>query len=248
MLGKNILHKILTSFTLLTLMCVYSSVSIAASGDNGQITATGKVTVNGQSAVTNSTIVSGSTIATATNSKAVVSLGSKGKVELLPETSVTLKFSDNSIVAMITSGKVRVMNASGISSTVTTNSATVVGDTGQANSFAVDVGCGDTAKCAQTFVETVAGLVTLRSGNSVKQVAAGTDASSGSPSQTGCKPCYRPGSAPPTPTTGIGTGALAAILIAAGGVGVAAFLLSRENNVTTEGNGIVVSPIVPPFP
>ncbi len=244
MLGKNILHKITTSITLFAVMLVYTSVSFAALGDTAQITVTGQVTVNGQKAVSNSTIVSGSTITTGTNSKANISLGTKGKVELLPETSITLKFSENSVIAMITSGKVRVMNSAGISTTVTSKSATVVGDTGQANSFSVDVGCGDTAKCAQTYVETTTGLVTLRSGSTIKQVAAGTDASAGT-SQTGCKPCYRPGSAPPTPVAGIGGGALAAILIAAAGAGVAAFLLSTENEVEQNGGGVVISPVTP---
>lgn len=223
-------------------MSLYSTVTLAA-GDTAVITTSGSVTVNGQPAVSNSTIGSDSTITTGENSSAVISMGSNGKVELLANSSVSLKFSDNSFVVMMTSGKIRVLNSAGISSTVTTKSATVIGDTGQANSYTVDVGCGDIAACTQTFVTTVNGLVTLRNGNTVKQVAAGTDASSGSASQTGCKPCYRPGSAPPTPVLGIGSGALAAILIAAAGVGVAALFLGGDNDVVLDGNGTVVSPI-----
>ncbi len=245
MFGKNILQKFITSFTLLAVMSLYSTVSLAASGDTAVITTTGgAVTVNGQPAVSNSTIGSDSTITTGENSTALISMGSNGKVELMPNSSITLKFSDNSFVAMMASGKVRVMNSAGISSTVTTKSATVVGDTGQANSFTVDVGCGDIAKCSATFVETMNGLVTLRNGNSVKQVAAGADASSGNTSQTGCKPCFRPGSAPETPTLGLSGGAIAAILAAAAGVAVAAFLLAGDNDVRLEGGGVVISPVL----
>jgi hypothetical protein len=243
MFGKNILQKFITTFTLLAVMSLYSTVSLAASGDTAVITTTGNVTINGQPAVSNSTIGSDSTVTTGENSTALISMGSNGKVELMPNSSITLKFSDNSFVAMLASGKIRIMNSAGISSTVTTKSATVVGDTGQANSFTVDVGCGDITTCSATFVETMNGLVTLRSGNSVKQVAAGADASAGNTSQTGCKPCFRPGSAPATPTLGLSGGAIAAILAAVAGVGIAAFLIGGNNNVRLEGGGVVISPV-----
>lgn len=246
MLGKNILQKLMTSFTLLAVMSLYTTVSLAASDDTAEITVTGTVTVNGQPVVSNSTIVSGSTITTSENSSAVISLGSNGKVELLPTTSITIKFSDNGIMSMITTGKIRVMNSAGIPATVTSNSGTVVADTAKANSFTVDVGCGDTAKCSQMFVETLYGLVTLKSGNTVKQVAAGTDASTGDAAQqTGCEPCFRPGSAPPTPTLGIGSGALAAILIAAAGAGAVALFFQKDTEVDIDGNVVIVSPIIP---
>ncbi len=243
MLGKNWIHKSFTFLTAVALLSVYSTISLAVVKDvKGEITVTGQVTVNGQTAVSNSTVVSGSTITTGTNSSAIINLSKNGRVELLPETSLTLKYSENSIVAMLSSGKVKISNTSGVSATVTTKSATVVADTGQANFFAVDVGCGDSTKCAQTFVETTSGLVTLRSGSTTKQVAAGTDATAGL-SQTGCKPCYRPGSAPPPAIAGIGTGALAAILLAAGGATVAAVILGSKTDTTQGGGGtIVVSP------
>ena len=243
MLGKNWINKFITTLTAIAIVCTYSSVAVAATGNDGEITVSGQVKVNGQHAVSNSTIVSGSTVSTGAESGAIVSLGSKGKIELLPDSSATLKFTDNSIVAMLSTGKVKILNSAGISSTVSTRSATVVADAGQANSYTVDVGCSDDIKCSQTFVETATGLVTLRSANSVKQVAAGTDAASGNLSQTGCKPCMRPGSAPPIPVAGIGSGALVAILAAVGGIAVAAILLGRENEVTTNGGIIVVSPI-----
>lgn len=242
MLNKKWINKSFTLLTAFAMLFVYSSVTLAANDIKGEITVTGQVTVNGQSAVSNSTVVSGSTITTGANSNAVINLSKNGRVELLPETSITLKYSENSIVAMLSSGKVRISNAAGISSTVTTKSATVVADTGLANVFAVDIGCGDDVKCAQTYVETTTGLVTLRSGSTIKQVAAGTDATAGV-SQTGCKPCYRPGSAPPPAIAGIGSGALAAILIAAGAATAAAVVLGTKNDTNPGGGAIVVSPV-----
>jgi hypothetical protein len=241
MLGKNIMHKTLTFLTAVAVWCVYSSVAMAAPKDvTGEITITGQVTVNGQAAVSNSTIVSGSTIVTGTNSSATVGLGKNGRVELLSDTTVTLKFSDNSIVGELSAGKVRVWNAAGIATTFTTRTATVIADAGQSNTFTVDVGCGNDAKCSQTFVETISGLVVLRTGTTDKQVAAGTDAVAGNPSQTGCQPCLRPGSAPPVAVAGPWW-----LLLLAGAVGAGAIFLGSDNNDTTQDDNpiVVVSPV-----
>ena len=220
-----------TTFILaVAILCVYSMVALAAPKDvTGEITVTGQVSVNGQPAVSGSAIVSGSTIVTAANSSAIVNLGKNGRIEVLDESSLTLKFTENSITGMLSTGKIRVSNAAGIGTTFTTANSTVIADSSQANSFSIDVGCGDGAKCAQTFVETVSGLVTLRSGSIDKQVASGTDATVGNPSQQGCKPCLRPNPNPGVfPVAGLGSGAVAAILLAvAAGVGAAIFFGTR---------------------
>lgn len=240
MLGKNLLRKSLTLLSAVAVLCVYSTVALAAPQDiKGEIAVNGQVTVNGQTAVSNSTIVSGSTIVTGTNSSATVSLGKNGRVELLSDTTLTVKFSDNSIVGMLSAGKVRVTNSAGIATTVTTRNATVIADTGQANTFTVDIGCGNDAKCAQTFVETFSGLVVLRTGTTDKQVAAGTDAVAGNPSQTGCPPCARPGSAPP-----VAVGGPWWLLLLAGAVAGGAIFLGGGNETEVGGPpGVVVSPV-----
>ena len=246
MLGKNILRKFFSTFTAVAVLCVYTMVAIAApNAEIGEITVSGQVTVNGQSVVSNTTIMSGSTIVTGENSNATVNLGENGRVELLPNTTLTLKFNSNSIIGSLNAGKIRVSDKAAIATSFTTKNSTVIADSGQANVFTIDVGCADTARCTQTFVETTTGLVTLRNGSTDKPVAAGTDASIGNPSQTGCQPCLRPGSAQPTPIAGIGAGALAALLIAAGGAVGAAIFLGNDNNVDLGGSGgaVVVSPV-----
>jgi hypothetical protein len=245
MLGKNIIRKSLTLLTTIAVWSAFSMTIIAAPDDvMGEITTvTGQVTVNGQSVVSNSTLTSGSTITTGANSSAIVTLGKNGRIEVLSDSSVTIKFTNNSIVGMLMSGKVRVSNAAGVATTVTTRNSTVIADAGQANTFGVDVGCADEDRCAQTYVETTTGLVTLRSGNSDKQVAAGTDATYGNPSQTGCKPCLRPGTAAPVATAGLGAAAIAGLLLAAGGAVAAAILLGGDNSETELGGGAVtISP------
>ncbi len=240
MLGKYFIRK---SLTLLTAVAVWSafSMSVIASPNDvmGEITVNGQVSVNGQYVVSNSTVTSGSTITTGTNSSAVINLGKNGRVEVLSDTSLTLKFTDNSIIGMLSAGMTRISNMAGVATSVTTKNATVVADMGQSNTFTVDVGCADEARCSQTHVETIAGLVSLRSGSTDKQVVAGTDATYGNPSQTGCKPCLRPGPGAPIPTAGIG---IVPVLIALIGGVAAAILLNRKNELDINGNIDVLSP------
>ncbi|HVE59952.1 MAG TPA: hypothetical protein VNB22_24275 [Pyrinomonadaceae bacterium] len=236
MLSKNLIQKSVTLMTAVAFWCVTSMVALAAPKDiTGDITVSGQVTVNGQAIVSNSTVVSGSSIVTGDNSTAVISLGKTGRVEVLANSNITLKFNDTGITGILSQGKARVSNAAGVATTITTKDATVLADSGQANSFAVEV------ECSHTHVDTISGLVTMRSGTNDKQVAAGTDAVAGNLSQTGCQPCLRPG--PDVPVASIGTLPLLAILLAAaGGVG-AAIILGSSTDVTTGGGTVVVSTI-----
>lgn len=245
MFGKNIIRKSITSLIAIAFWSVLSMTGVAAQdGMMGEITVSGQVTVNGQNAVSSSTVTSGSTVVTGTNSTAAINLGKNNRVEILSDSTVTLKFTNNSIVGMLTAGKVRVTNVAGVAATITTRNATVIADAGQSNAFGVDVGCSDEARCTQTFVETTSGLVTLRSGSTDKQVAAGTDATFGNPSQTGCKPCLRPNSVPPVAVAGLGAGAIAALLLAAAGaVGAAVILGGNNDDIELGGGAVVVSTV-----
>ncbi len=236
MLSKNLIQKSVTLMIAIAFWSVSSMVALAAPKDiTGDITVSGQVTVNGQSIVSNSTVVSGSNIVTGDNSTAVISLGKTGRVELLANSNITLKFSDTGITGILSEGKARVSNSAGVATTVTTKDAAVIADAGQANSFSVEV------ECSHTHVDTMSGLVTMRSGTNDKQVAAGTDAVAGNLSQTGCKPCLRPG--PDVPVASIGALPLLAILLAAaGGIGTA-ILLGSSTDTTTGGGTVVVSTI-----
>ena len=233
MLGNNLLRKITTSFTAVAILCVYSMVALAVpANDTGEITVVGQVTVNGQIAVSNTTILSGSTIVTGPDSSATVSLGKTGRVEVLDNSSLVLNFSPSGIVAVVSSGKVRVANAAGVPATVTTKNATVIADAGQANNFLVE------AECSHTHVDTTSGLVTMREGSTDRQVAAGTSATAGNLSQTGCEPCLRPDSAPPVAIAGWPW-----LLLLGAGVAGAAILLGRKSSTEIDGGTIIVSPV-----
>jgi hypothetical protein len=232
MLGTNSLRKAITSFTAFAILLTYSSFALAAGKDvSGEITVTGQVSVNGQTAVSNSTLLSGSTIVTSDGSSAVISLGKAGRIEVLGGSNIVLNFTDSSIVGILSSGKARVANAAGVATTITTKDTTVIADAGQADNFVVEV------ECSHSHVDTTSGMVTMREGTSDKQIAAGTSATAGNLSQTGCKPCLRPNSAPP-----VRFGGPWWLLLAAAGAVAAAILLIDKNDVEIGGPVVVVSP------
>ena len=238
MLGKNLIHKSITLLVTVAVWSVFSMVALAAPKDvSGVISVNGQVTVNGQTAISKATIVSGSTIVTGADSSATVSLGKTGSIEILADSSLTLKFTESSIIGILNSGKANVFNAPGVATTFTTKDATVIADAGQSNSFGLEV------ECSHTHVDTVTGLVTMRTGSNDKQVAAGTDAVAGNMQQTGCQPCKRPGTIIPVPVAGIGTGLLTAILLAVGGAVATGIIIGTQSSDTTTGGGTqVVSP------
>src|SRR5260370_31950028 len=96
------------------MLSVYSMVALATPGQkaSGELSVSGQVTVNGQAAISGATVFSDSVIATAANSSATISLGKLGRVELFPNTSVKLSFSDANISASLEAGRIQVSTLS----------------------------------------------------------------------------------------------------------------------------------------
>lgn len=217
------------------ILSMYSMVALAApqqgQGPSGDLSVVGEVSVNGASAISGATVFSDSTITTAQGSSAVVSLGKLGRVELLPNSSVKLSFNETGVSGTLDSGRVRFSTPSGVAASVLTKNANAVADTSQPNVFLVDVECGN------TIVNTQAGRVELRHGNTVKQVAAGTQDTAGQATPgTRCTRLTTPG------MSGIGGGALAALLLAAGGAVAAAILAAGDDDFNFGDDVIVISP------
>lgn len=238
--SKKFIYKALAACLAFAVWSVSSMFALAAAaqGTAGELTVTGSVTVDNRAAISNSTINSGSTIKTGDNSTATVSLGKLGRVELLANSTLILKFDDNGIFGTLNEGKVRVTNVSGVNTNISTLTGMAVADTSQANTFTVE----KESCCGSMRVETQIGSVALRgTGNEEKQVAAGTDGVVGQ--QTGCKPCMRPiPGAAGTPVLGLGAGALIGLLLAAGAAVATGVALSKTggNDVNTTGGGIIV--------
>ncbi len=149
----------------------------------GEITSlTGRVRVNNANAISGATVFSDSTVTTAKGSSAVVSLGKLGRVEVFPSTRMDLSFDDTSItVAMLDAGRVRVSSTSGTSARVTTKDGVISADGSQETVFVVSTECGNTLVSVDT------GMVELRAGDSVKQIAAGSQDTAGQVKPGLCK-------------------------------------------------------------
>lgn len=219
------------------ILSMYSMVALAApqqgqAGPSGDLSVVGEVTVNGANAISGATVFTDSTVTTAKGSSAVVSLGKLGRVEVLPESSIKLSFTETGVSANLDAGRVRFSTPSGIAANVTTKDGMATADINQPNLFLVDVECGN------TVVSTQAGRVELRSGNAVKQIAAGSQDTAGQAAPgTRCTRLTTPGMA------GISGGALAALLLAAGGAIAAAIFASRDDDeFNFGGNPVVISP------
>jgi len=233
MISRTLSRKTIALALAVAVWSVSSMVALAAQqGPTGDLSVVGEVTVNGTSAISGATVFSDSTVTTAKGSSAVVSLGKLGRVEVLPESSLKLSFNETGITAMLDSGRVRLSTSSGTGASVTTKDATAVADNSQPNVFLVDVECGNTQ------VSTQSGRVELRAGNTVKQIAAGSQDTAGQATPgTRCTRLAMPD------MEGLSGGALAALLLAAGGAILAAILASRENDeFEFGGNPIVISP------
>src|SRR5436309_14412162 len=126
----------------LAILCTYTMVALAApqgqAGPTGDLSVVGEVSVNGTSAISGATVFSDSTIATGQNSSAVVSLGKLGRVELLPNSSLKVSFTENSVTGTLDAGKVRFSTAAKVAASVMTKDATAVADNNAPNIFVVD--------------------------------------------------------------------------------------------------------------
>lgn len=221
----------------IAVLSMYSMVGLAAqqgqTGPSGELTVAGQVSVNGTNAISGATVFSDSTITTADKSSATISLGKLGRVELLPNSSVKLSFTDTGVMGTLDAGRARVSTPAGVAASVTTKDGSVIADNSQPAVFTVDVECGN------TVVDTQAGRVELRAGNTAKQIAAGTQGTAGQAAPgTRCTRLQQ--------RTNFGTltgGALAALLLAAGGAIAAAIVAaSQETELGVGGTAPVFSP------
>ena len=173
-------------------------------------------------------------IATAAGSTATINLGKLGRVELFPNSTLKLSFSDGNISGALDAGRVQVSTLAGTAATVTAKDGAAVANPSQAATFMVDVECGNMIVASQ------AGLVELRADGKTKAVAAGTSESAGTPQPgTRCTRLTRPDT-----FGGLSSGALAALLLAAGGAVAAAIIAATHdsNSFDFGGTPVVVSP------
>ncbi|MEP6718162.1 MAG: hypothetical protein ABJB21_03420, partial [bacterium] len=213
------------------ILSVYSMVvlaSPAAKAASGELTVSGSVTVNGEAVVSGGTLFSDSVITTAEKSSAVVSLSKLGRVELEPNSSLRISFTEKGITGLLDSGSAHVSTLAGVVVNFTTKDGAVVADGSQATSFTVNVFKGVTS------LTTHSGLALLRVGSTTKQVAAGESASAGTPN---------PKDDPGDDDDKMSGGELAAFLLAGGAAAALIFwAITHENDLNFGGTVNVISP------
>jgi phage baseplate assembly protein gpV len=235
MISRTWSRKSIAFCVAVAVLSVYSMVTLAAAPQkaSGELSVSGQVTVNGQAAISGATIFTDSVITTAAGSNAVVSLGKLGRVELYPNSSIKLSFTEGNISGNLEAGRVQVSTLAGNSAIVTAKDGAAVADASQASTFMVDLECGNMVVASQ------AGKVELRAGGAAKAVAAGTSESAGTPQPgTRCTRLTKPDS-----FGHLSGGALAALLLAAGGAVAAAIFASQHDDTFNFGGSVtVVSP------
>ena len=119
--SKTWISKALSMCLAVTILVTYSMVALAGTDKiTGELLITGKningenpaVKVNGETAQSGRSVFSSNTITTPENASAVINLGKIGKIELGPNTTFTLSFSENGIGGNLGAGRVTVLSAS----------------------------------------------------------------------------------------------------------------------------------------
>lgn len=223
-------RKSIAACVAVAVLSVYSMVVLATPGAkaSGELSVSGQVTVNGQKVMSGGTLFSDSHVMTAENSSATVSMSKLGRVELSPNSSLRLSFSNNSIIGMLESGSAHVSTLAGITVNLTTKDGLVVVDGSKATSITVDSAHGN------TVVATESGLAELRAGGAVKTIAAGENAVAGTPN-----PLPQGGS-----DSTLSGSRLAVLLLAVGGaVALVLYATTHNNDINFGGGNVnVVSP------
>lgn len=116
------IRKALSMCLVVATIATYSMVSLANSDSEriaGELLVSGKningqapfVTINSEAAQSGRSVFSSSTIATPENASAIINLGKAGKIELAPNTILTLTFNEKAISGDLVSGRVTVLSA-----------------------------------------------------------------------------------------------------------------------------------------
>lgn len=211
----------------------YTSVTSSALAQSmkksaGELSVSGSVTINGTSAISGATVFSESRIRTAANSSAIINLGRLGRLQLGPESEMTVRFTDGSLGGSLTAGRAVANAPAGVAVSIATAEGVAASNGVKSAAVAVDVTCGNTRVLAARSD------VTLTAAGKVETVNPGKEVAVGQAKGT----CNRIATA--SLGTNLSTSALAALIIAGIGGGVGgAIAVSQSDNVAP--SSIVVS-------
>jgi hypothetical protein len=100
------------------------------------------VTLNGERVTSGRTFLSSAVIVTSETGSAVVNIGKAGRLTLLPGSTLSLNFTENSITGNLTSGQVSVFNSEGTTVNITTPDNMVTNDGTTVGSMTVNASSG----------------------------------------------------------------------------------------------------------
>lgn len=119
-MNRKWINQVVSFCLTIALLATYS-MTVSAKTDKmaGELTISGKlsnganpaVLVNGETAQNGRSIFSSSTITTPADANAVISIAKIGKIELAPNTNITISFNEAGITGDLTAGKVTVLGA-----------------------------------------------------------------------------------------------------------------------------------------
>jgi hypothetical protein len=172
-----------------------SALAQTAPRSAGELLVAGPVTVNDAAVVSGVTVFSESRIKTARNGTATVKLGRLGRVDLGPDTEITLRFSDGAVGGSLLAGKVMVTVPASVGVSVMTANGVAVSDPKLASMLTVDLSCGNMR------VISGRGDAKVTAGGKVEYLAAGQEVAVGTPTANG--PCQAGGAANTSQTVGV---------------------------------------------
>lgn len=128
--SKTWISKALSGCLAVTILVTYSMVALAGTDKiAGELLTTGKnansVQVNGETVQSGRSIFSSNTITTPDGASAVINLGKIGKIELAPNTTFSISFSEKGIGGNLSAGRVKVLSASSDVAVTTVGGKTV---------------------------------------------------------------------------------------------------------------------------
>jgi len=127
--SKTLIRKALSLCLMVAIYATYSMVTLASTERiAGELLISGKnssVKVNGETAQSGRSIFSASTISTPENTSAIINLGKLGKLQLAPNTTANISFTDKGINGDLLSGKITVLGTSDAVNIKTTEGKTV---------------------------------------------------------------------------------------------------------------------------
>lgn len=228
-------RKVLTVALMLALGSFYSLMTTSALAQTqakaaGELSVTGSVMINGTSAISGATVFSDSRIKTARNSGATVNLGKLGRVQLGPESEMTLRFTEGMLGGNLTAGRAVVNANAGVAISIATADGITAADGKQATALTIDVTCGNTRVAANRSD------AKITSGGKVERVAAGSEVAVGQAQAPRCARLSTAGRSEP-----ISAGALAALIIAGVGGAVGGIVAASQSDEVTPSQIVVSS-------